>query len=383
LHSPSFLSYSALNNTLVIDITHIDYVSVSSDLQTATVGAGIRFGSLYTALDAYNRTFTGGICPTVALSGFLGSGGFNMQMRQLGMGVDHIVSAKVVTADGDMVTASTTSNPSLFWAIRGGGGGSYGIVVEWQLQILQFPRSAMFLLNWTDPADRFPATQRFLEWGPAAPSALTSQINVYRDYVQVVGWYYGQSADALTALVNSSGLLSIGNPAVYISGGCNTDNARMFSYVGVTSCEPDDDVEQLAPYVLNTIQQPFTQVDSYPQFTYNETTHNPSEPTAAPWQRFRRMAKSFFVQKSRPMDAATLQQVVDRIAQLDEGSQVWGEWHAWNLSSSTATPNAFGWREQAAAHLEFQIHGSEDAATQEVYQKWMDDLESLLRPALG
>ena len=106
----------------MIDTTHIDYVNVSPDATTAVVGGGVRLGALYVALDKYNTSWPGGICPTVGLTGLLSSGGFNMQMRSLGLSADHVSAASVILANGTVVTASNTENPDLFWAIRGGGG---------------------------------------------------------------------------------------------------------------------------------------------------------------------------------------------------------------------------------------------------------------------
>ena len=112
---PSFSSFSALTDALIIDLGHLNYVTVSPDRSSAKVGAGIRLGALYITLNAYSTTFVGGICPTVGLSGLVGAGGFNMQMRALGVSSDHVLAAKVVTADGKTLIASPSSNPDLFW----------------------------------------------------------------------------------------------------------------------------------------------------------------------------------------------------------------------------------------------------------------------------
>lgn len=130
LLSFSFLGYSVPTDTLVIDITHIDDAQISEDLETVRVGVGIHLGSLYTALDLHNKTFTGGICPTVGLSGYLGSGGFNLQIGTLGLAADHVLSATVVMAEGNAGTASKDQNADLFWTIRGGGAGTYGIIAD-------------------------------------------------------------------------------------------------------------------------------------------------------------------------------------------------------------------------------------------------------------
>jgi hypothetical protein len=71
----SFAGWSSLNNSLVVDISHINSVSVSKDKKSATVGGGIRLGALYTSLNVYGLTFHGGICPTVGLGGYVGVGG--------------------------------------------------------------------------------------------------------------------------------------------------------------------------------------------------------------------------------------------------------------------------------------------------------------------
>ena len=341
------------------------------------MGAGIRLGALYTALDGYNTTWIGGICPTVGLSGLLGAGGFNMQMRSLGISSDHVISAQVVTADGKTLTASATSNPDLFWAIRGGGGGTFGIVVEFTLRLRQLPRSAMVALSWNDTKSRFPVAKRFLEWAPRQPKAFTSQINIYKNTVQILGWYLGGSIESLQVLLEDSRLLQIGQPFAQVSGNCSTDNSRIFGII-TDECLPDDKVNAS---ILNVVPDPFSKYKDSPQFTYDEVPLSDTGPVAQPWPRFRRLSKSFFVQKENLLTDDTLEGVLDRIAQLDEASQIWGEWHAWNVSATGE--NAFAWRDQAYAHLEFQVHGSEDPTTQAGYEKWFRDLESFLRPAVG
>ena len=319
----------------------------------------------------------GGICPTVGLSGLLGAGGFNMQMRALGLSSDHVQSAKVVVANGTTLDASSSSNPDLFWAIRGGGGGTYGIVTEFTLTLTRLPRSSMVLISWNDTNNRFDVAKRFLDWGPRQKKEFTSQINVYRSTVQVLGWYLGGSQQQLQEIVNNSGLLQIGQPQLQLSGNCGTDNSRLFGYT-TTECVPDDKVDAS---ILNVIPDPFSQYENFAQFKNDETPVSNSRPIAEPWARFRRMAKSFFVQKNNLMSDDVLRDVVDRIGQLDNSSQVWGEWHAWNISATG--DNAFAWRDQAYAHLEFQVHGSTDPAVQAKYKTWFEDLEEYLRPAVG
>ncbi|KAF4785219.1 hypothetical protein HER10_EVM0003884 [Colletotrichum scovillei] len=364
-----FLGYSALQDALVIDITHIDYVNIAADKKTATVGAGIRFGALYTALGQQGLDWTGGICPTVGISGFLSAGGFNMQMRQNGLGVDNVESAKVVTSDGCVVTASR--RPLLRHPRR------RRRILRHRHRVdaahVRVPRSAMVYLQWNGSDTRFDIAKTF-------HGALSSQVNLYKNRTDVIGWCYGCTLDKLQGMVNASGLLGIGKPAAYISGGCNTINARLFGY-GVNECGADEAVAQVAPFVVNTIQQPFVQIPGYANFTYNETTKAPELPPAQPWARFIRLSKSFMVQKDKLLTDETMRNAISRIDELDDAAQGWIEWHAWNIS--VAGDAAFAWREQAYSHMEFIVSSSADEKVHAGYVKWFKSLEDYLRPLVG
>ncbi|KAE8212548.1 hypothetical protein CF319_g5479 [Tilletia indica] len=381
-----FLAYSSLNNSLVIDISHLNKVTVSTDTKTVNVQAGARLGQLYLALDKYGLTFPGGICPTVGISGYLSSGGFNMQQRALGLAADYVTAATVVTADGRIIKVSPSANADLFWAVRGGGGGTYGIIIEWTLSTMAFPPATMLSLRWTGVTDndlRYNLARQFFAWGPSTDKNLTSQINVHRDNVEVLGWYYGGNVDQISALVNASGLLTIKAPdAVSIAGNCTVDQARLFGYAAY-DCSPTVDRS-----LINQPEDPFLPIPlpsgngTYPQFKYRETSAEPGLAISA-WPRFKRMSKSFFVQKEKPISNTDLKTITDLIGAQSEASQVWGEWHAWNITSGPNPDNAFAWRAQAASHLEFTVHGSDDAIQQHANKDFLDQVENVLRPALG
>ncbi|MBP1850626.1 FAD-binding oxidoreductase [Rhizobium halophytocola] len=91
------------------------------------VGGGIINYDLYDALARARRTITHGRCSTVGISGFVLGGGIGFDMRRLGMACDLLESASIVLADGRFVTASERAYTDLFWALRGGAGGNFGI----------------------------------------------------------------------------------------------------------------------------------------------------------------------------------------------------------------------------------------------------------------
>lgn len=122
-------------------------VSVDVGALTATVQAGTRMGNVYMAVYRAGQsaspprqlTCTGGVWPQLGFGGLIAAGGYGSMSRKYGVLADNIVSAKVVDAQGKLLLADSNTNPDLFFAVRGGGGGTYGIVVEATLKLVEVP----------------------------------------------------------------------------------------------------------------------------------------------------------------------------------------------------------------------------------------------------
>ncbi|KAL2132918.1 hypothetical protein VTI74DRAFT_3167 [Chaetomium olivicolor] len=95
-----------------------------------TVGAGMQMWDLYTALDALNQTIVGGGGKTVSVGGYLTGAGHSLLSPRYGLGADQVLEMEVVTPKGEIVTANECQNTDLFWAMRGGGGSTFGIVTS-------------------------------------------------------------------------------------------------------------------------------------------------------------------------------------------------------------------------------------------------------------
>ncbi|MFI9202347.1 FAD-binding oxidoreductase [Streptomyces sp. NPDC053048] len=134
---------------LVIDMTRLRSVSVGRD--TVSVGAGAQQIDVLDALSPHGVALVGGTCPTVGVTGYLLGGGYGLLTRGEGMACDRLVSADVVLADGRIVTCSRTSEPDLFWALRGGGGGNFGIVTRLESTPVRISRLVNFTLTWPWP----------------------------------------------------------------------------------------------------------------------------------------------------------------------------------------------------------------------------------------
>ena len=89
----------------------------------------------------------GGGCTTVGVAGLIQSGGFGSFSKRFGMAAAGLLEAEVVTADGTVRIANACTNPDLFWALKGGGGGSFGVVTRLTLRTHELPEffGAMFV----------------------------------------------------------------------------------------------------------------------------------------------------------------------------------------------------------------------------------------------
>lgn len=102
--------------------------NAETGIPAVTVGAGARWLEAYRAVTARGRYVQGGGCLTVgAAGGFTQGGGFGSLSRHYGTAAGNLLEAEVVTADGETLVVSAHQHPDLFWALRGGGGGTFGV----------------------------------------------------------------------------------------------------------------------------------------------------------------------------------------------------------------------------------------------------------------
>jgi FAD/FMN-containing dehydrogenase len=198
----SYAGYSAPEGGLVIDIGGLSKIDVQDD--RVAIGAGARLRDVYAALGKARRCLPAGTCPTVGIAGLTLGGGIGFVTGKYGLTCDHLVSAHVVTADGKLRTASADSEPELFWALRGGGGGNFGIVTEFTFTTVPAPDVAVFSL-------RFPAgaandvLHAWQQWVGSAPPELWTTIELSGGSpvrCEVEGCYVGDESQ-LAALLDT------------------------------------------------------------------------------------------------------------------------------------------------------------------------------------
>jgi FAD/FMN-containing dehydrogenase len=119
---------------IVVDLSLMKAAEVAPDARRVTIGAGTTLADLDAATQAHGLATPVGINSTTGIAGLTLGGGFGWLSRRYGLTVDNLESAEVVTAAGEVIRASATDHPDLFWALRGGGG-NLGVVTRFEFRL--------------------------------------------------------------------------------------------------------------------------------------------------------------------------------------------------------------------------------------------------------
>ena len=171
---------------LMLDLSPLATISVEPTAALATIGAGARLASVYRGLHEYGLTIPAGCGPTVGIAGLTLGGGLGLLGRRYGLTCDRLVAATVVLADGNVLTCDAERESDLFWALRGAGGGQFGVVTSLVFNAVPSPTATRFKLTWprSRAAEVISAWQ---SWAPDAPDELTASLTVNANHVQVFG----------------------------------------------------------------------------------------------------------------------------------------------------------------------------------------------------
>lgn len=150
-----YLGRSSAPDSLLIWTHHLDHLhydqqfipegcaATSKPVQAVTVEGGVRWIQAYTLVTTHHHRYVqGGGCTTVgAAGGFIQGGGFGSWSKNFGEAAAGVLQAKIVTADGQLRTVNRCQNPDLFWALKGGGGGTFGVVTQMTLKTHPLPKT--------------------------------------------------------------------------------------------------------------------------------------------------------------------------------------------------------------------------------------------------
>ncbi|OGM44436.1 FAD binding domain protein [Aspergillus bombycis] len=124
-------------------------IGVNETQMAVTLGAGVQDGELFKAMSKHDAIAVGGTNADVGVVGWATGGGHGLATGNYGMGADNIIEAVIVTPGGEVAMANACQNEDLFWAIRGGGGGTFGVILSVTLKAYPMPSVTLIDLSMT------------------------------------------------------------------------------------------------------------------------------------------------------------------------------------------------------------------------------------------
>ncbi|GMH26055.1 hypothetical protein Nepgr_027898 [Nepenthes gracilis] len=141
-HDYDGLSYISDRPFVMLDMFNLRTVDFDVQSLTVYVEAGATLGELYYGI--WNKSkvhgFPAGVCPTVGIGGHVSGGGYGSMLRKYGLSIDHVIDAEIVDVNGRILDRKSMGE-DLFWAIRGGGGASFGVVLSFTVNVVPVPET--------------------------------------------------------------------------------------------------------------------------------------------------------------------------------------------------------------------------------------------------
>ena len=170
---------------VVLDLTGLNTVEVHAD-GVATIGAGALLGQVYADLHAAGRGLPAGCGETVGIAGLTLGGGIGLVGRKFGLTCDRLIGAQVVLSDGSVVDCDSSCEPELFWALRGAGGGQFGVVTSLRFDTIPEPITTRIEAQWF-PRDPEVLVAVWQAWAPDCPDELTLNLTIDGSRAVLIG----------------------------------------------------------------------------------------------------------------------------------------------------------------------------------------------------
>uniref|UniRef100_A0A2P2MQR8 Berberine bridge enzyme n=1 Tax=Rhizophora mucronata TaxID=61149 RepID=A0A2P2MQR8_RHIMU len=166
-HDYEGTSYVSDEPFFVLDLFGLKSIAVDVNSQSAWVQAGATLGELYYRIWQGSNVlgFPAGMCPTVGVGGHLSGGGYGNMLRKFGLTVDNILDAQIVDVNGRLLDRKAMGE-DLFWAIRGGGGASFGVVIAYKIKLVPVPQTVTVfrVMRYLDENATIKATDVVYKW---------------------------------------------------------------------------------------------------------------------------------------------------------------------------------------------------------------------------
>ncbi|XP_019156605.1 PREDICTED: berberine bridge enzyme-like 1 [Ipomoea nil] len=144
-HDYEGLSYVSNDTFIILDMFNLRSIQVDIAGETAWVQGGATLGEFYYGIweKSAEHGFPAAVCPTVGVGGHITGGGYGNMIRRYGLTSDHVVDARIVDVNGRILDRKAMGE-DLFWAIRGGGAASFGVILAYKIELVKVPKSVTY-----------------------------------------------------------------------------------------------------------------------------------------------------------------------------------------------------------------------------------------------
>ncbi|WVY94113.1 hypothetical protein V8G54_033201 [Vigna mungo] len=170
-HDYEGISYVSQKPFIILDMFNLRAIKVDTTNQVAVVQTGATLGELYYGIWKNSKVhgFPAGVCPTVGVGGTVSGAGYGNMLRKYGLSVDNVIDAQIVDVKGNLLNRKSMGE-DLFWAIRGGGGASFGVVVSYTFKLVPVPETVTIFRVQKTLETNVTATDLVVQWQQVAPT---------------------------------------------------------------------------------------------------------------------------------------------------------------------------------------------------------------------
>lgn len=209
------------NNVIIIDVSEMNKLpKFDAHTETLWIPAGKQLGQVYDELGEKGKTIPGGGCQSVNVGGLTQGGGWGVSVRKYGLTCDSVTDIEIVLASGDVVIANAHPDneySDLFWALKGGGGGNFGVVTRFKFNLVSIlPVTTNFRLRWEEPEEVKAVVTKWAELhaeigGIDERLSATCTMIIVKSEVhgRMGGKFYGDKVELLNLLIEYFGVLVV------------------------------------------------------------------------------------------------------------------------------------------------------------------------------
>lgn len=169
----------SLSSDIIFDLSNFKDIVTDIAKEEVFVGAGNTNGTVISALGELGYAIPTGTCPSVGIPGLTMGGGIGFLNRQVGLTCDAVKSIKLLTASSGIINVNEFDYPDLFWALRGGGNGSFGIALGFTYKMTKIPEATYYELMWEFDPDLIPPIIRaWQHWVKTLPDTISTVLGM-------------------------------------------------------------------------------------------------------------------------------------------------------------------------------------------------------------